>query len=131
MGAEFAEIEQDFRELRTFILHDLDQIVGLEGANYAAAALITCAHETLAGLRSGAPAHATFGETLPTIWQPVAQSLFDALRNGVGHGYATKTPIVRPSHRAERLVARAAAPFARRGERHPLPQRAADGDGSA
>jgi hypothetical protein len=68
--------------------------VGLEGANYAAAALITCAHETLAGLRSGAPAHATFGETLPTIWQPVAQSLFDALRNGVVHGYATKTLIV-------------------------------------
>ena len=96
MAVEFAAIERDFEELRSFILNDIRQIVALEqGANYAAAAIIACAHETLAQLHlRGSRKYATFAETLPTAWRAVAPSLFDALRNGIAHGYATKTIVV-------------------------------------
>jgi hypothetical protein len=105
MAVEFADIDKDFDALRSFILNDLDQIVALKtGANYGATALITCGHETLAALRDPqAPKHATFAESLPTVWQPVAQSLYDALRNGIVHGYATKRLIVN-AHRIELSV---------------------------
>jgi hypothetical protein len=96
MDVQYVDIVRDFEELRSFVLNDLDQVVGLEkGANYAAAAIIACAHETLARLHSPqVPDYATFGEALPSSWKLVARSLYDALRNGIVHGYATKALIV-------------------------------------
>ena len=90
----YADIEADYAELRDFILNDVDRIVALEtGGNYAAAALIACAHESLAKVQAR-KAHDTFTDTLPDAWQPVAPSLFDALRNGIVHRYVTKAVVV-------------------------------------
>ena len=94
MTVQFSDIEEDFGELRGFILNDVDRIVSMEiGGNYAAAALIACAYEALAQLR-GVAKHGVFAENLPTEWLPVAQSLYDALRNGIVHGYATKAIVI-------------------------------------
>jgi hypothetical protein len=94
MAVEFAQIEADFAELRNFILTDIDLIVGMaSGGNYAAAAIITCAYETLAAVR-GKAKHEVFAESLPDEWRAVAPSLFNALRNGVVHGYRTKAVVV-------------------------------------
>lgn len=52
---------------------------------------VALAHaEVLAKLR-GVDKDAVFAETLPREWRPVRRSLYDALRNGIVHGYATKT----------------------------------------
>jgi hypothetical protein len=94
MAVQFADIEGDLDEIRAFILNDVERIVAMEGGvNYAAAAVIACAYEALARLRAMAN-YAVFAETLPQEWRPVGRSLYDALRNGIVHGYSTKTLLV-------------------------------------
>ena len=93
MSVAFAQIETEFNRLRSFLLNDVERILGLEpGVNYAAAAVIACGFEALADVRDGKSnaGEAPFAETLPRNWRPVAPSLFDALRNGIVHGYETQ-----------------------------------------
>jgi hypothetical protein len=79
------------------VLNDLDRITSQpEGGNYAAAAVIVCAYDALADLRDGArnAGNRPFRDTLPPRWKPVAASLYDALRNGLVHGYETQRILV-------------------------------------
>jgi hypothetical protein len=89
----FESIEKDFRQLRDFVLNDLGRITASEeGGNYAAATIIACAYEAIADLRDGHPqGQLAFRETLPAAWQVVSPSLYNALRNGLVHGYETQT----------------------------------------
>jgi hypothetical protein len=90
----FDQIKIDFAELRDFFLNDLERIVSQEiGGNYAVAALVMMAHEEIARVRYAKKnaGHESFSLTLPKQWQPVASSLYDALRNGLVHGYRAQT----------------------------------------
>jgi hypothetical protein len=90
MAPPFATIERDFQRLRGFVLNDLDRIVGAEtGGNFAAVALVLVACEALGQLRYGGqrPEVRAFSDCLPDEWQPVARTLYDALRNGLVHNY--------------------------------------------
>jgi hypothetical protein len=90
MAVDFQAIEQRFREIFGFIQEDLSRIIQIEpGVNYAAAALIACACEALARYRNasgeGGDAFATL---LPGgIYQTVAKTIYNALRNGLVHSY--------------------------------------------
>lgn len=87
---DFSAIERQFRETLGFIQQDLARLLTLNpGVNYAAAAVIACACETLAkyryGTREGARA---FAKLLPPgPYQQAAKTLYNALRNGLVHGY--------------------------------------------
>jgi hypothetical protein len=89
----YAQIQTDLAKLRSFVLGDIDRMLELEpGVNYAAAVVIACGFEALANVRDGREnaGQQPFAETLPARWRPVASSLFDALRNGIVHGYETQ-----------------------------------------
>lgn len=94
MAIPFKTIDESFRNLRAFILHDLELIVSRpKGGNYAAVLLITSACEALGRLRYGTEdGGGSFFRyyLLPEGWQSVAAHLYDALRNGLAHAYATK-----------------------------------------
>jgi hypothetical protein len=93
MAIPFERIEQCFVELRDFVLNDLDRIASQDiGGNFAACAVVVCAYDAIAALRDDAKnaGEVPFCETLPPEWQPVAPSLYDALRNGIVHTYATQ-----------------------------------------
>jgi hypothetical protein len=97
MAIEFDQIEASFRQLRDFILHDLERIVDQEiGGNYAATAIIVCAHDSIANLRDGKAnaGERPFAETLPEEWRPVAPSLYDALRNGLVRAYEPQRLVI-------------------------------------
>ena len=94
MAPRFEEIEPKLRELRAFVLNDLESVVDREvGGNYAAAALIVSAYDALGDLRKEKGA-VPFEEQLPATWRPVAKSLYDALRNGLVHHYDPKLIVV-------------------------------------
>jgi len=101
MAIDFKAIEQRFCEIFGFIQQDLLRIIQVEpGVNYAAAALIGCACETMAKYRyaSGEAADA-FAVLLPEgTHQKVAKTLYDALRNGLVHGYEAKDIEFNGSH---------------------------------
>ena len=107
MAVEYEVIKDKFEQLRNFIINDLTLIIQQEtGGNYLAACLIACACEALSRFKYGSPhkGELFFSEmTLPSKWQPVAESLYDALRNGIVHGYDTKFIIV-GSQRIEIVV---------------------------
>ena len=90
MAIDFRAIEQRFGELFGFIQQDLSRIIQLEpGVNYAAAALVACACETMAKYRNasgeGGDAFATL---LPSgIYQTISKTIYNALRNGLVHSY--------------------------------------------
>jgi len=101
MAVEYEEIRSKFEELRNFIINDLKLLVGQEnGGNYITACLIVCACEALSWLRNGKPhkGELFFSEmVLPQKWQPVASTLYDALRNGIVHGYETMDVVIGPT----------------------------------
>ncbi len=90
MAIDFEAIEQRFREIFGFIQQDLARIAQVEpGVNYAAAALIACACETVAKYRN---ASSEGGDAFATLlpggnYQTVAKTIYNALRNGLVHGY--------------------------------------------
>jgi len=89
----FDAIESRFRELRDFVLNDLNLLLGSpRGGNYAAALLIATACEALGHLRYESGGGSKFFEEymLPENWRPVSDSLFNALRNGLAHRFAPK-----------------------------------------
>jgi hypothetical protein len=89
----FDSIKNEFYELRDFILNDLDLLVWLpRGGNYAAALLIATACEAIGQLRYETGGGSKFFKNylVPNDWRPVASSIFDALRNGLAHSFATK-----------------------------------------
>ncbi len=96
MTNDFSDIESDFKELRKFILNDLDILLRSPvGGNYAAALIITTACEVLGPLRyENNGEREFFKEYLtPEEWKPVAQYIYNAIRNGLAHSFATKTII--------------------------------------
>jgi hypothetical protein len=98
MAVDYEMIRPHFEELRNFILNDLQLLVSQKnGGNYITACLIACACEAMSWLRYGVPQKGElfFKEMmLPDKWKPVASSLYSALRDGIVHGYNTKTIIV-------------------------------------
>jgi hypothetical protein len=90
----FDSIKEEFYELRDFILVDLRILLGSPaGGNYAAALLITTACEVVGPLRYENNGEREFFKNylIPETWRPVAASVYDALRNGLAHSFATKT----------------------------------------
>jgi len=81
-----------FSQLRTFITHDLKQILSLErGGNYAVALLIAIGSEALSRLQ-GLPKKTTFKRLVMPygLDEYMADDLFDALRPELSHVYETK-----------------------------------------
>ena len=107
MAVPYETIKESFETIRNFILNDLNRIVSQPtGGNYAAVLLIMTACETLGRLRyaSASGGGFFFGEfLLPKHWQPVSGDLYNALRNGLAHGYATKN-ILQVGDKAIELV---------------------------
>ncbi|MGA2325080.1 MAG: hypothetical protein ABSH05_02220 [Bryobacteraceae bacterium] len=88
----FAAIEKQFDETLGFLQRDLSRIRVLEpGVNYAAAALIACACDVIAKRRGVAEAD-VFKNLLPPgrPYEVIGKTLYEALRNGLVHGYDTK-----------------------------------------
>ncbi len=90
----FDAIKDDFTELRDFFVNDLRILLQSPiGGNYAAVLVTTTACEVLGPLRFENNGERTFFREylVPNAWRPLAGSLYDALRNGLAHSYATKT----------------------------------------
>ncbi len=94
MSIPFSAVEGDLQQLRKFVLNDLEKIVRQpKGGNYAAVAVITCACEAFGRLRYGKRDGGRdffVDKLLPSKWRGVGGSMYDALRNGIVHGYETK-----------------------------------------
>jgi len=89
----YNDIKDDFEELCGFFKNDLRILIkSRTGGNYAAALVATTACEVLGPLRFENNGERNFFRKylLPEPWQAVAPSLYDALRNGLAHSYATK-----------------------------------------
>jgi hypothetical protein len=86
MAVAFEQIEPELRRLREFVLNDLDRIVDQPvGGNYAAVAVVLCAYDAIANLGGAANAgEIPFADGLPEAWTPVAPTLYNAPRNGLG-----------------------------------------------
>jgi hypothetical protein len=94
MGVSYEDIKDDFERVQHYITNDLSILVSQDvGGNYLAAFLIACACETIAWYKyhNQLKGHLILKELLPVEWKPVAFSLYDAMRNGIGHRYETKT----------------------------------------
>jgi hypothetical protein len=92
----YDDIKNDFEELRDFFKNDLCILIqSPTGGNYAATLVATTACEVLGPLRFENNGGCEFFRKylLPESesWQAVAPSLYNALRNGLAHSYATKT----------------------------------------
>jgi hypothetical protein len=88
----FDEIEREFEDSFGYIQNDMKAIgSGTQRVNYTLAALIGIACEMLAAPRGmrGQP-EAILQEVIPSPWKPLAKALFDAMRNGLAHGFDTK-----------------------------------------
>lgn len=85
-----------FERLRQFLLTDLDRIIGQEvGGNYAATTLIAVGCEILGKLKYGGKGTEAgrrfFGELVrERVPTAVADTIFDAIRNGLAHWYDTQ-----------------------------------------
>jgi hypothetical protein len=87
----FEEIRREFEDSFGYIQTDMKAIgSGTQRVNYTLAALIGIACEMLAAARGmrGQPA-SILQEVIPP-WKPLAKALFDAVRNGLAHGFDTK-----------------------------------------
>jgi hypothetical protein len=101
MAVQYNTIRAEVDRVRDFITTDLDLIVKQDiGGNYLAASLITCACDALSYLKYGSANRGElfFAELLPDPWKPVADGLYDAIRNGLVHVYETKTIVVGSRH---------------------------------
>jgi hypothetical protein len=91
---EFEAIEQRFTRLREFVLGDLKPYAEQsEGGNFAVVALVLSACDALGALRyprGGDRGAMVLARCLPEHWAPVSKILYDALRNGLIHGYDPK-----------------------------------------
>ena len=99
MAVAYETIRSEVERLRNYIIKDLDLLVNQDvGGNYLAASLITCACDAISYLKYGKPHRGdlVFSELLPDFWQPVANTLYDAIRHGIVHVYDTKTIVVGP-----------------------------------
>jgi hypothetical protein len=97
--ASFDSIKEDLYELRDFVLNDLSLLLNLpQGGNYTAALLMATACEVLGRLRyeNGGGSEFFRNYLVPESWQPVASTVFDALRNGLAHSFATKAVVQIP-----------------------------------
>lgn len=93
----FDLIEDDFYELRDFILNDLKILLkSPKGGNYAAALLVTTACDVLGKLKYKSGGGEQFFKEyfVPNDWQSMASSLYDALRNGLAHSFAPKAIVL-------------------------------------
>jgi len=93
MAVPFATIKPEVDRLRNFIIGDLDCLISQEaGGNYLAAALITCACDTLSHLKYGKrnKGELFFAEIIPAGWSALAPVLYQAIRDGIVHVYDTK-----------------------------------------
>lgn len=89
----YNDIKNDFEELRDCFKNDLRILIQSSiGGNYATALVATTACEVLGPLRFENNGEREFFRKylLPETWREVARSLYDALRNGLAHSYATK-----------------------------------------
>jgi hypothetical protein len=95
VAVTFGKIEEDFSELSGFVLNDLKIIMAApKGGNYAAVLLVVTACEAVGMLRYGKKDGGSefFRNYLtPNKWKSVANSVYDALRNGLAHSFATKS----------------------------------------
>jgi hypothetical protein len=92
----FAEISEEFRVSFGYIRQDMKAVAkGTETVNYTLALLVGCACEMLAAAR-GDRKHPEkiLAEVADPQWQPLAGALFEAIRNGLAHGFDTKHIIV-------------------------------------
>jgi len=90
---EWEAIEERFTRLRDFVLTDLEGFASNEtGGNFGLLALVVAACDALGTLRYGSRAAGDkiFERCLPSDWKAVADILFDAIRNGLIHGYDAK-----------------------------------------
>jgi hypothetical protein len=90
---DWAAIEGSFWRLRGFVLNDLERYVAQEvGGNFAVVGLMLAACDALANLRYGSRSsgHDILARCLPDGWKPAASVLYDAVRNGLLHGYEPK-----------------------------------------
>lgn len=90
----FDEIENDYHELRDFILNDLSLLLNSsKGGNYATTLIIATACEVLGPLRYQHNGEREFFKNYltPEKWRPVAFSIYDALRNGLAHSFSPKS----------------------------------------
>lgn len=93
MAVSYDDIKEDYERVRHNITNDLTLLVSQDiGGNYLAAFLIACACETIGWYKYNSPheGNMILKELLPAEWKPVAFSLYDAMRNGIGHRYETK-----------------------------------------
>lgn len=94
MTITYDDIKDDFEELCGFFKNDLRILLQSSvGGNYATVLVATTACEVLGPLRfDNHGNHKFFSKyLLPETWKAVAPSLYNALRNGLAHSYATKT----------------------------------------
>lgn len=94
MAVPFETIKPEIDRLRDYIIGDLDYLVRQDtGGNYLAAALITCACDTLSYLKYGDKNRGErfFAEVIPVESKELARVLYEAVRDGVVHFYDTKT----------------------------------------
>ncbi|HSL03489.1 MAG TPA: hypothetical protein VK901_08125 [Nitrospiraceae bacterium] len=94
MRIPYSRIKTRYKRVRHFLTNDLKLLViQPSGGNYLAAFMIACACETISWFRYGTnKGDSIFAEKLLSpAWQPVASSLYDAMRNWIAHRYETKT----------------------------------------
>lgn len=93
MAHSYDDIRESWERIKQYFTNDLTLLSGSEtGGSYITAFLIACACETLSRFTYGKGDGARFFSKmmLPAKWQKVGSSLFDAMRNGIGHRYETK-----------------------------------------
>jgi hypothetical protein len=96
MSVAFDTIRAEVEELIANLAHDVALVAALpKGGNYAAALLITTACEALGSLRYPQNGGWLFFHDylLPPSHKGIAKSLFDAVRNGLAHGFHTKSVV--------------------------------------
>ncbi|MDP8983316.1 MAG: hypothetical protein M3O35_22300 [Acidobacteriota bacterium] len=89
----FADIEKEFDESLGYIRNDIAELRRLNcSLNYTVALLVGCACEVLASCGvERRHDYQIFAELLPEgDWRLLAKPLFNALRNGLAHGFDTK-----------------------------------------
>jgi hypothetical protein len=85
----FADIKLEFKFSFEYIQGDMKAICrGTEKINYTLAVLVAIACEMLAAAR-GDREHPELilAEVIAPQWRPLAKKLFEAIRNGLAHGF--------------------------------------------
>src|ERR1041384_6700981 len=87
------EVKWEFEESLGFIRNDIRWLMEKSGLNYTIALLIAVGCEALAACGAGKQrkGEAVFAELLPAgDWQELSGPIYNALRNGLAHGFDTK-----------------------------------------